>query len=340
MIAWANRWQIPLYLAGMLVGGAIGLAVPGSGAGLDALVTPALIVLLFATFLAAPFAELGRAFRDLRFLAAVLVLNFVFVPVLVFGLSRFVTHNQALLVGVLLVLLSPCIDYVVVFTRLAGGSASRLLAVSPVLMLAQLALLPVFLSVMAGPGVVGSIDMAPFVGAFLLFIVLPVGLAALTQWLGRRVRAARAVERTMDASMVPLLALTLAVIVGAQIDVVRTHVAELLVIAPLYVAFLVVAPVLGILVARMFRQDVAAVRATVLSGSTRNSLVVLPLALALPEPMALASAAVVTQTLVELVGMIALVRVVPRLVVSRGENAGLGALPSPRTRRRRYADPQ
>lgn len=314
MIAWANRWQIPLYLAGMFVGGAAGLAVPGSALVLETLVTPTLILLLFATFLAVPFAELGRALRDLRFLAAVLLLNFVLVPILVLGLSRFVAHDRALLVGVLLVLLTPCIDYVVVFTRLAGGSASRLLAVSPVLMLAQLALLPVFLGLMAGPDVLAAIDIAPFLRAFALFIALPMGLAALTQLLARRVRAARAVERTMDATMVPLLALTLAVIVGAQISTVRAHAAALLAVVPIYVAFLVVAPVLGILVARVFRQDASTARATVFSGSTRNSLVVLPLALALPEPLALASAAVVTQTLVELVGMIALVRVVPRIL--------------------------
>ena len=315
MIAWANRWQIPLYLVGILVGGAVGLAFPGSAPGLETLVTPALILLLFATFLAVPFAELGRALRDLQFLGAILILNFVLVPVLVFGLSRFVAHDRALLLGVLLVLLTPCIDYVVVFTRLAGGSASRLLAVSPVLMLAQLALLPVFLGAMAGSDVLGAIDVAPFIGAFLHFIVLPMGLAAVTQTLARRLAAARAVERTMDAGMVPLLALTLAVIVGAQIDLVREYADELLGVVPIYVAFLAIAPVLGILVARVFRQDVAAARATVLSGSTRNSLVVLPLALALPESLALASAAVVTQTLVELVAMVMLVNVLPRLVV-------------------------
>ncbi|WP_278101765.1 bile acid:sodium symporter [Microbacterium proteolyticum] len=314
MIAWANRWQIPLYLAGMLVGGAVGLAVPGSAGALETLVTPALILLLFATFLAVPFAEIGRALRDVRFLIAVLVLNFVLVPILVFGLSRFVAYDRALLVGVLLVLLCPCIDYVVVFTRLAGGSASRLLAVSPVLMLGQLALLPVFLGILAGPDLPGAIAVNPFLGAFALFIALPMGAAALTQLLARRFHAARAVERTMDANMVPLLVVTLAVVVGAQIDVLRTHAEELLAVVPIYVAFLVVAPVLGILVARVFRQDGPTARATVFSGSTRNSLVVLPLALALPEPLALAPAAVVTQTLVELVGMIALVRVVPRIL--------------------------
>lgn len=51
------------------------------------------------------------------------------------------------------------------------------------------------------------------------------------------------------------------------------------------------------------------------SAATRNSLVVLPLALALPEDLrGLAAAAVITQTLVELVGELIYVRVVPALV--------------------------
>ena len=49
-------------------------------------------------------------------------------------------------------------------------------------------------------------------------------------------------------------------------------------------------------------------------GGTRNSLVVLPLVLALPDDYQLAPLVVVTQTLVELLVMVALVRLVPRMV--------------------------
>lgn len=314
MIAWANRWQIPLYLAGMVVGGAVGLASPGTAPVFETLTTPFLVVLLFATFLAVPFAAIGRAVRDVRFLGAVLVLNFALIPILAFGLSRFVAHDRAVLLGLLLVLLTPCVDYVVVFSRIAGGDASRLLAVSPVLMLGQLALLPVYVGVMAGPEVWRVVDVAPFVEAFVLFIVIPLGLATLTQLAARSFAATRVVERTMDAAAVPLLTVTLAVIVAGQIDAVRENAAALASVIPLYVVFLVVAPLLGILVARLFRQSTAAARATVFSGATRNSLVVLPLALALPAPLGLASTVVVAQTLVEVVGMIVLVLVVPRLV--------------------------
>jgi len=70
----------------------------------------------------------------------------------------------------------------------------------------------------------------------------------------------------------------------------------------------------GIGVARLARLHAPAARALVFSGVTRNSLVVLPLALALPASLALAPLAVVTQTLVELVGMVILVRVLPKLL--------------------------
>lgn len=73
----------------------------------------------------------------------------------------------------------------------------------------------------------------------------------------------------------------------------------------------------GILAGRAARLDVSSTRAVVFSGATRNSLVVLPLALALPTSFALAPLAVVTQTLVELVAMVIFVRLIPRLVRDR-----------------------
>lgn len=314
MIAWANRWQIPFFVAGIVLGATVGILVPRSAPVADALIGPALVVLLYATFLAVPFADLGRGLRDLRFLSAVVVLNFVLLPGVVFGLSRFVAHDRALLVGVLLVLLTPCVDYVIVFTGLAGGAASKLLAVSPLVMLLQVALLPIYLGVMAGPDVLGALEVAPFAQALLLYIALPLGLAALTQVLARRSTLARSLERTMDAGMVPIVTATLAVIVAAQVETVRVHASDLTGLVPIYVAFLVIAGALGLLVARIWRQDLASSRALVFSGATRNSLVILPIALALPAPLAApAAAAVITQTLVELVGMVVLVKIVPRL---------------------------
>jgi ACR3 family arsenite efflux pump ArsB len=70
----------------------------------------------------------------------------------------------------------------------------------------------------------------------------------------------------------------------------------------------------GAAAGRLLRFDAPAARALLFSGATRNSLVVLPLALALGDEYALTAAVVVTQTLLEVLGMVVYVRVVPRLV--------------------------
>ena len=145
--------------------------------------------MLYATFLGVPFASIGTAVRDLRFLGTVLLLNFVVVPAVVFGLSRFVATDAAVLLGVLLVLLTPCIDYVIVFSGLAGGASARLLAAAPLLMLVQILLLPVYLLLFVGPGTVGLIELGPFLEAFLFLIVISLAAAALTQWWARHRRA-------------------------------------------------------------------------------------------------------------------------------------------------------
>ncbi len=85
---------------------------------------------------------------------------------------------------------------------------------------------------------------------------------------------------------------------------------------PVYVVFAVAAPLLGWGVGRMFRLDVANGRALAFSAATRNSLVVLPLALAVPGAVPLLPAVVVTQTLVELMSELVYVRLMPKLGTS------------------------
>ncbi|MET0207739.1 MAG: hypothetical protein ABW220_01785, partial [Burkholderiaceae bacterium] len=84
-------------------------------------------------------------------------------------------------------------------------------------------------------------------------------------------------------------------------------------VAPVYIAFALLAPFAGWLVARLFRLAQPAARAVAFSGATRNSLVVLPLALAVPGALPLLPAIIVTQTLVELVAELVYVRAIARL---------------------------
>ncbi len=308
-----ERHQIGLYLLAIIAGAGIGLLVPGAP-GLEVAINPVLALLLYATFLGIPFAAITRAARDGRFMVAVVVLNFVLVPVIAYGLSRLVADSPALVFGMLLVLLTPCIDYVIVFSGLAGAASERLLAASPLLMLAQLLLLPVYLLVFIGPEGLDVVEAGPFAEAFLVLIVLPLTAAAATQALARRHRVGARLQALVQALMVPLMMTTLAVVVASQAQLASEAADQLLRVVPIFAGFLVVMAVVGALTGRTFGLDVPSRRALVFSGATRNGLVILPLALALPASLALAPAIAVTQTLVELIGMVIYVRLVPVLV--------------------------
>ncbi|RST13328.1 arsenic resistance protein, partial [Streptomyces sp. WAC04770] len=102
--------QVAVYLAAMAFGALLGLAAPSSGPGLERLINPVLGALLFVTFLQVPAAELLRSLRDGRFLSAALVVNFLVVPLVVAAMFTFLPADRAVRLGVLLVLLCPCVD--------------------------------------------------------------------------------------------------------------------------------------------------------------------------------------------------------------------------------------
>ncbi|ALC05833.1 arsenite efflux pump ACR3 [Corynebacterium deserti GIMN1.010] len=302
-----TRFQIPLYLLALFAGAAVGLIWPSTSTVFEASINPILMVLLYATFLGIPLTRLKDSWKDLRFVSSVLAVNFIAVPIVVFVLSRFFSGSEAILFGFLLVLLAPCVDYVIVFSGLAGAATDKLLAATPLLMLGQIIMIPIFLTAIMGGQ---DMDITPFIHAFFFLIVIPLIAAAITQALRISV-----IIRAGERFMVPLMMLTLFVVVASQIDLVRGQIGQVVQVVPLYVAFLVIMIGVGLGVAKLTRLGAPETRAVIFSGGTRNSLVVLPLALA--SGMELAVTAVVTQTLVELVGMVMYVRFIPYITPQR-----------------------
>ncbi len=311
---WLERHQVGLFLLALGIGAAVGMVAPSVAPGARLAAGPALGLLLYATFLSVPFAQIARGLTAWRFLATVLVVNFALVPMVVFALSRLVSFNPALLVGVVIVLLAPCVDYVIVFTGIAGGAQDRLLAITPVLMLAQVALIPLYLRLFIDGQSASLIDPAPFLSAFVWFIAVPLAAAIATQLLGRVIRPLRIWERAFGDAMVPLVMLVLTLVVASQIDAIRERLFDLGAAIGVFALYAAVMTVVALAVARAARLGSRDSRAVVFSGVTRNSLVVLPLVLALPAPLDLAPLVVVSQTLVELVAMVILVRLAPKLV--------------------------
>lgn len=250
-------------------------------------------------------------------------MNYIAVPIIVWGITRFLPADSTLLLGVFLVLLTPCIDYVIVFTHLGHGDEKLVLVSTPLLFVTQMLLLPIYLWLFMGKQAAEIVSVGPFLEAFLGLTVTPLVLALFTQWWARRQSHG---ERFLNATAwlpVPFMALTLFVVVASQIDKLYSSFDFISQVIPVYIAFMIITPVIARIVSRVFHLDVGAERALIFSAGTRNSLVVLPFALSLPEPLnGLVSAVIVTQTIVELIGELLYIRLVPKVLL-RGTNRSI-----------------
>jgi ACR3 family arsenite transporter len=309
---WLEHRQIGIYFAAVVTAALTAVLVPGTTA-LEALVNPALALMLLVTFLQVPVAELGRALTRGRFLAALLLTNFVAVPLLVAALMPLLPPDALIRLGVLLVLLTPCIDYVVTFSHLGRADARLLLASTPTLLIAQMLLLPVYLRLFLGQEAAILVQPGPFLHAFGWLIAVPLTLAALLQLGAARFRAAQRAVAVLSVLPVPATALVLFVVIAAVVPQLSSAGSAVLSVVPVYLAFAVSAPLLGWGISRLWRLDAPAGRALAFSAGTRNSLVVLPLALAVPGAVPVLPAIIVTQTLVELLSELIYVRLIPRL---------------------------
>ena len=304
--------QVGIYFGAIVGAILIALLLPGTTALLSG-INPALALMLFVTFLQVPIAELGRAFTRVRFFAALFTVNFIILPLLVAGLVQFLPADPMIRFGVLLVLLAPCIDYVVTFSHLGRADARLLLAATPVLLILQLLLLPVYLGLFLGDAAAQIIQIGPFVHAFLWLIAVPLVLAALIQLWAAGSRIGKRMSTALGLLPVPATALVLFLVIASVLPQLGTAVDAVLKVAPIYIAFAVLAPLAGWFVARIFRLDAPAGRSIAFSAATRNSLVVLPLAFAVPGAIPVLPAIIVTQTLVELTSELVYIRLLAKL---------------------------
>ncbi|MDY7115517.1 arsenic resistance protein [Halomonas sp. SSL-5] len=313
-----ERHQVWCYLAAILVGLGLGLTRPAAAASLEGGLWPLLGLLLYATFTQVPLGRLGLAAQDWRFGAALLAGNFLLLPLIVGSLVVALPLAPAVKLGVLLVLLVPCTDWFISFTHLGKGDAARAIAATPLLLLVQLVALPAYLWLFLGTEWARVAIGGPLLAAFVGLILAPLAAAWLTERLARRHPAVRRLVAGLGWLPVPLLAAVLLLVAATQVAGMEGVSGVLLQVLPLFVGYLALAALLGLALGRLFGLSPPAARTLTFSLGTRNSFVVLPIALALPQGWQAAVVVVVFQSLVELFGMLAFLRFVPgRLIPDR-----------------------
>lgn len=305
--------QVNIYAVTIIIAVAIGLIFPDVHI-LNNALPLALGILMYSMFLQIPFADLKASFSNRKFMAALLISNYIVVPLLVFLLIQFLPNQPAIIFAVLLVLLTPCIDYVIVFTQIGKGDAKLMLASTPLLFITQIQLLPVYIWLMIGKGFLASLSILPFVESFLFLIVIPFIAAILVQTFSAKNTMLNLTHQISNWLPVPFMAIVLFIIIASQITPIALHYEQIIQVVPIYIAFMVLMFPLNFLVGKLFKLKSESKRTLIFSAGTRNSLAVLPFALALPEDMILITTSIiVTQTIVELIGELVYVKLTPKI---------------------------
>lgn len=290
-------------LAGIVAGSIVGALVPAAAGVPDWVLLAVIAVAIGITLLDVPLASFGRAVLDRRFLVAVLLLNLVISPLLVYVLSRIVFRDPDLQAGLLLMLLAPGVGLVAAFVRRAGGAVESLLSVAPLLLVLQAVTVPGFMLLLTAGENFLSLDGSRLPVAVIAGIVAPAAIVTALQLAGVRMpRLATALRRGASLTA-PATAIAAGLVAAVLIPRAGERIELLEAVAPLFGVYLIVLTPLGILVATAFGLPISQVRAVTFSGGARNGLLVLPIALAFPEGFAVVALVVVLGMAVEIVGL-------------------------------------
>ena len=138
----------------------------------DQLINIFLCLMLFGLFMEVDLNELKNSFKNVKFTTASLIINFIWTPLFGYFLGTlFLKGNVDVLVGFFMLILTPCTDWYLVFTKMAKGDLPLSLSLLPINLILQIILLPVYLVIFFSSG--NAMDYTQLGYSLLIVIVIP-----------------------------------------------------------------------------------------------------------------------------------------------------------------------
>lgn len=311
-----EKYQIYIYFIALLSGVLVGLISNTFANILESIISASLCLLMFSMFSQIPFFNIKHSLLNIKSILALLISNFIVIPLFVYGLIQLFDISDApILIGLYLVLLTPCIDYVLVFNALGKGNEQLMLFATPLLFICQILLLPLYFTLFLNTNIFSQIDILPFLKSFLMFIIFPLLLALLLQYSSKKSKNINQILKFTSWLPEFFMALVLFSIVGSQINKIIHNLNIVITVIPIYICFLIIAPLIGTLCGNLFKVTQETKRTIAFSSSTRNALVVLPLASGLPNNwVTITTTVIITQTLCELLGELIYIKMIPKYI--------------------------
>lgn len=141
-----------------------------------------LCLMLFGLFLEVDMNELKNSFKNVKFTSTSLIINFLWTPLFGYFLgSLFLKGNVDVLVGFFMLILTPCTDWYLVFTKMAKGDLTLSLSILPINLVLQIILLPIYLMIFFSSG--NTMDYSQFAYSLLIVIVIPFVAAQIVKFI-------------------------------------------------------------------------------------------------------------------------------------------------------------
>jgi ACR3 family arsenite efflux pump ArsB len=242
----------------------------------DAVIVPLLMIMLFFTFIQVPFKDMKRSFSNRKFTITSIIMNFVLTPVLAWLLATvFLTEHPALWIGFIMLMVTPCTDWYIVFTGIAKGNVALSASILPLNLLLQLILLPVYFYIFAGTA--GVVDLQLIVESILFVLVIPLVLSYMT----RAILARRKKEMPKNLESFPIIFLGLAIVAmfASQGEVLLNNLNLLFLLLLPILTFFVINFMLGRLVGRVLKFNHANIASLNMTTLARNSPIALAIAI-------------------------------------------------------------
>ncbi|MDR2618826.1 MAG: bile acid:sodium symporter [Treponema sp.] len=203
----------PLFIiVSALTGIALGKLIPLSERYAGNFIGIFLTCMLFFVFLNVKITEILKSFSDPRFSVSALIINFVFTPVFSLALSKlFLSAQIDLQIGFIMLMVTPCTDWYLVFTGVAGGNVSLGASILPLNLILQIVLLPVYLLLFMGTEVSFGFD--TIMNSIALVLITPLVAANAVKLAAKRIGLGSALETiTKKSDDIQFILLCLAII--------------------------------------------------------------------------------------------------------------------------------
>ncbi|WP_299704607.1 hypothetical protein [uncultured Pontibacter sp.] len=176
-----NKLHTLIIIAAVLLGLLLA-QVPFIAAHAATFIIPFLMLMLYGLFLAMPLQGLKQGFLHRKFVTISLLINFVWTPLLAYLLGyMFLSHQHALWIGFVMLMVTPCTDWYIIFTGIAKGNTVLSASILPLNLLLQVILLPIYLLLFFNQ--TGMLPLGSLLESIVLVIAVPFIFAHATRLL-------------------------------------------------------------------------------------------------------------------------------------------------------------